>query len=119
MINLCISNFFFVVVLAILLPVGYTLILDVDLLKKWHPNYKTNASISLSSCNIDSIDISTFDGLNNLQKLYLSSNRLKSLDASHFKSLVNLQELDLSSNRLSYMSKEQTPIKIVSERGKF
>ena len=119
MINLCISNFFFGVVLVTLLPVGYTLILDVDLLKKWHPNYKTNASISLSSSNIDSIDISTFDGLTNLQKLYLSSNRLKSLDASHFKSLVNLQELDLSSNRLSYMSKEQSPIKTVSERGKF
>ena len=97
----------FIVVTFIFCPLVHSLILDTNLLKQWYPNYKTNATtISLSYSNIDSIAVTTFDGLTNLLKLDLSSNRLKTLDPLVFKSLANLQELDLSSNQI--LSKEQS-----------
>ena len=56
---------------------------------------------NLSGQGIKSLSSGDFNGLSNLEDLYLDNNRLSSLPADVFAGLSNLQNLDLHSNNLS------------------
>ena len=60
----------------------------------------------LSSQGINSLSSGDFNGLSNLQYLYLDGNNLTSLPADVFAGLSNLQELDLSENNLTSLPKD-------------
>ena len=56
--------------------------------------------IDLSESSIDSMDVNTFKGYNNLEILYLEDNKLKQLEYGLFNHLLNLKELWLESNNI-------------------
>jgi hypothetical protein len=61
--------------------------------------------IDLNSLGIDSIESTTFNGLNQLEVLHLQNNKLKRIDKDIFKDLTNLRELSLESNLLVAIDK--------------
>ena len=61
--------------------------------------------IDLSRKSINSIDSKTFQGLHNLEVLYLEDNKLTKLENDLFKNLINLKEIWLEHNGLVSIDK--------------
>ena len=76
---------------ACLVTFTRAVLLDRTLLSEWYPNYRTETYIYLQIKRIDSIASNTFDGLINLEGLWLYYNQLTKLDPTIFKDLINLQ----------------------------
>ena len=74
--------------------------LNQNLLFNTYGFNKDSTVIDLFARSINEIDANTFDGLNNLEKLYLHDNKINNIDSSLFKGLINLRELWLESNNI-------------------
>ncbi|TGG80841.1 MAG: leucine-rich repeat domain-containing protein, partial [Aphanocapsa feldmannii 288cV] len=61
---------------------------------------------NLSSKKITSLNSGDFDGLSNLQKLYLNNNKLSGLPEDVFNGLSKLRNLRLSNNDLSSLPED-------------
>lgn len=61
---------------------------------------KDSFQIDLSSSNLDTIDLGTFNGFNNLEVIYLEDNQINRIEKGLFNNLYNLRELWLESNNL-------------------
>ena len=78
------------------------IILDLNQLKIWIPDYMSVIKFYLGSSQISFIEPNTFNGLSHIQELHLSDNLLTSLDAFIFLGLIKLERLLLDSNKLDY-----------------
>jgi len=79
--------------------------LDQNLLIQEYGFGLDSIEIDLSGKNIEIIDINTFKGFENLEKLYLQENKLMKLEQGLFYNLSNLKELWLESNRIESVDK--------------
>ena len=83
--NFWINSLLNIVFLAYFIDIKVTAVIsNRNQLKLWYPNFLTNTWLDLNRRNITSISSETFDGLNNLQTLFMSTNNLTSLDSSIF-----------------------------------
>ena len=66
---------------------------------------KASTLIDLYSQSIDMIANDTFQGLTNLEFLYLHDNKIQKIDSSLFKGLINIREIWLESNTIISIDK--------------
>ena len=75
--------------------------INKEILSEWFPTYTSDKTIDLSSKRISYVHKDTFNGLVNLNSLYLYMNQLTSLNAKSFNGLSKLQNLQLQINLIT------------------
>jgi len=72
-----------------------------SLLQQWNPNLTSITKLDLGVKSITDMEPNLFQGLSNLEFLYLDTNMISKLENNTFKGLTNLTFLDISSNSLN------------------
>ena len=66
---------------------------------------KDSFEIDLSSLSVDTIDLGTFVGFYNLERIYLVNNKISKIEQGLFNNLGNLRELWLESNNINSINR--------------
>jgi Leucine-rich repeat (LRR) protein len=88
------------VLFAVIIQLASSIGLNQSLLIQKYGFDINSVEIDLSERSIDTVEINTFKGYNNLERLHLEENKIKQLEYGLLNHLVNLKEVWLESNNI-------------------